>query len=426
MGLHLKAKTMRKIKPILALILLFSLFLPISSVFASSMMWNETYGGVWEEIAYSLVEASDGGYAFAGYTSSFGNGNYDFWLVKTDIYGNLEWNQTYGGLQRDSAYSLVSTSDGGYALAGYTESFDSGGGGDFWLVKTDRYGNMEWSQAYGGPNLEKAYSLTRTSDGGYALAGSIRLFDNRNRLANDIWLVKTDKNGNMEWNLTFATPRFEEAYSMVQTKDGGYALAGGELLVKIDAYGNIEWNTTIYGMQAYSLVETSNGGYAMAGSNPLWGGRWLVETNSTGAVEWYKSYIGGSFYSLIETSDAGFAIVGYVEPHREGGNFQLVKTDKFGVEEWNQTYGGLEHERAYALVESSDGGYAIAGYISYSNFNPDAGWFNMFLIKTDEFGDVPEFSSWIHPLLVIVFGVIICMSIIFRHNMCKQNQEKII
>ena len=393
---------------------------------ASSELWSQTYGGQWEEVAYSLVEAPDRGFVMGGYTNSYGAGNFDFWLVKTNEFGKTQWNQTYGGTQLDIAYSLVATSDGGYALAGTTESFDSGGEGDFWLVKTDKYGNMEWSQAYGGPNSERAYSLIETSDGGYALAGGKRLFDNRNRLTNDIWLVKTDINGNMAWNQTFATPRFEEAYSVVQTSDGGYALAGGALLVKIDAYGNIEWNTTISGMHAYSLVETSNGGYAIVGSNPLWGGMWLVETNSTGGVEWFKTYPGGNFYALVETSDAGFAIVGYVEPHREGGDIQLVKTDKFGVEEWNQTYGGIEHERAYALVESSDGGYVIAGYISYSNFRPDAGWFDIFLIKTDEYGDIPEFSSWTQPLLVIVFGVIVCKLIIFRHNLHKQNQEKLI
>ncbi len=407
----------------------FSLFVlgSMSSVaFASSMMWSQIYGGQREEVAYSLVEAPDGGFVMAGYTSSYGAGNFDFWLVKTNEFGKTEWNKTYGGTQLDIAYSLVATSDGGYALAGTTESFDSGGEGDFWLVKTDEYGNMEWSQAYGGPNSERAYSLIETADGGYTLAGGKRLFDNRNRLTNDIWLVKTDNKGNMEWNQTFATPRFEEAYSVVQTSDGGYALAGGALLVKIDAYGNIEWNTTISGMQAYSLVETSNGGYAIAGSNPLWGGMWLVETNSTGGVEWFKTYPGGNFYSLVETLDDGFAIVGYVEPHREGGDFLLVKTDKFGVEEWNQTYGGIEHERAYALVETSEGGYAIAGYISYSSFDPDAGWFEIFLTKTDEYGDIPEFSSWTQPLLVIVLGIIICISIIFRRNLHRKNQEKVI
>ena len=122
-------------------------------VSASSELWSQTYGGPEGEYAHSLIETSDGGYAIAG----------NWMLVKTDMYGNMEWNQTYPGVPR----SLVETSDGGYAFAGYT-SFDGGGGTDCWLVKTDAYVNMEWNQTYGGESGDKAYSLVATSDGGYA------------------------------------------------------------------------------------------------------------------------------------------------------------------------------------------------------------------------------------------------------------------
>ena len=115
----------------------------INAVGASLEMWSKTYGGKSEDIAYSLVETSDGGYAIAGYTGSFGAGGDDFWLVKTDAEGNMEWNQTYGGRNNDIAYSLVETSDGGYAIAGCTLSFGAGSH-DFWLVKTDAYGIPEF------------------------------------------------------------------------------------------------------------------------------------------------------------------------------------------------------------------------------------------------------------------------------------------
>ncbi|MDG6223124.1 MAG: hypothetical protein QCH99_07690 [Candidatus Bathyarchaeota archaeon] len=123
------------------LILVLFSFSLISSVAASSLMWNQTYGGTNPDKAYSLVETSDGGYAIAGYTTSFGAGNSDFWLIKTDIHGNVEWNQTYGGAEAEYAQSLVETSDGGYAIAGYTTSFGAGNS-DFWLIKTDEMGNV--------------------------------------------------------------------------------------------------------------------------------------------------------------------------------------------------------------------------------------------------------------------------------------------
>jgi predicted secreted protein len=127
--------------------------------------WSKTYGGTNANVAYALVQTSDGGYALAGYTNSFGAGGYDFWLVKTDSNGNMQWNKTYGGTGDDEAAALVQTTDGGYALAGYTNSFGAGGY-DFWLVKTDSNGNMQWNKTYGGSGNDYASDLVRTSDGG--------------------------------------------------------------------------------------------------------------------------------------------------------------------------------------------------------------------------------------------------------------------
>jgi len=170
----------------------------IGSVGASSEMWSRTYGGAGQEVAYAVVETSDGGYAIAGYTNSSGAGYDDFWLVKTDAYGNMEWNQTYGGVGSERAYSLVVTSDGGFALAGGSL-----------LVKTDSHGNMEWNKIIGG----SIRSLIETSDGGYALTGASLL-------------VKTVAYGNMEWDRGYGEYGTSTANSLVETSDGGYALAG--------------------------------------------------------------------------------------------------------------------------------------------------------------------------------------------------------
>ncbi len=209
-------------------------FLFVSSVGASLELWNRTYGGTGGEVAYSLVETYDGGFALAGVSSSDG-----FWLVKTDADGYMQWNKTYGG---GTAHSLIQTSDGGYALAG--EIIPSGAAQDFYVVKTDADGNMQWSRTYGGEHSDIAYSLVETSDGGYALAGGTSSFDVGQ---GDFWLVKTDDYGNVEWNQTYGGASNEGAYSLVETSDRGYALAGYTLsfgagsydfwLIKTDSQG---------------------------------------------------------------------------------------------------------------------------------------------------------------------------------------------
>ena len=150
-------------------------------------------------MAYSIIQTSDGGYVLAGYTGSFGAGGLDVWLVKVDSSGQMQWNETYGGSNNDTAYSLVQTRDGGFALAGYTQSFGAGGS-DFWLIKTNSAGRVEWNQSFGGTGEDVAYSLTQTEDNGFALVGSSNSSGTPGK--NDFWLVKTDEAGKMEWNQT--------------------------------------------------------------------------------------------------------------------------------------------------------------------------------------------------------------------------------
>ena len=313
--------------------------------------FNKTYGVITDETAYSMVQTVDGGYALAGYTYSFDAGSRDFWLVKTNASGNMMWNKTYGGTDYDVAYSVVETVDGGYALAGETES-SGAGWWDFWLVKTDVNGNVEWNQTYGANWYEGAYSVVQTFDGGYALVG----YTNSSGAGNfDFWLVKTDANGNMMWNKTYGGTNLDVAESVVQTFDGGYALAGYTLsfdagqsdfwLVKTDASGNMMWNQTYGGTTndvAYSVVQTFDGGYALVGY-----------TNSSGAGNW---------------------------------DFWLVKTDSLGNHLWNKTYGGTTNEKAYVLVQTVDGGYALAG----CTWSFGAGQSDFWLVKTDANGNVAD------------------------------------
>jgi hypothetical protein len=370
-----------------------------ASVAMSPGDWSQTYGGSGDDFAYSVVQTSDGGYALAGFTDSSGAGDFDFYMVKADSAGNLNWSQTYGGSGDDFAYSLVKTSDGGYALAGYTSS--SGAGYyDFYMVKTDSAGNVQWSKTYGGTGDDEARSLIQTSDGGYALAGWTDSFGGSGY---DFYLVKTDSSGNMLWNRTYRRAGDNQAYSIIQTSDGEYALAGHTdssgaggydfYLVMTDVAGNMQWNMTYGGIgddEAYSLIQTGDGGYALAGytssSSVGVNNFWLVKTNSTGAVQWSQTY-GSSgdseAYSLVQTSDGGYALGGFTDASGAGGyDVWLVKTDPAGGVQWSQTYGGSGDDFAYSVVQTSDGGYALAGFTDSSG----AGGYDFYLIEIDSTG----------------------------------------
>ena len=384
----------------------------VGSVGASLEMWSQTYGGTGGEVAYSLVVTSDGGFALAGVSSSFG-----VWLVKTDSYGNMQWNKTYGG---GTAHSLIQTSDGGFALAG--EIIPSGAAQDFYVVKTDADGNMQWKRTYGGEHTDIAHSLVETSDGGFAIAG------HTGWLFQDFLLIKTDVDGNIMWNRTYGGNASDLAYSLVETSDRGYAIAGatqsfdGLWLVKTDANGNTMWNRTYSEgsmWDTYSLVVTSDGGFAIAGS--MLGDFWLVKTDNQGNMEWNRTYGGTSTdhaHSLVQTSDGGYALAGRTYSFDVGqGDFWLVKTDNLGNMMWNRTYGGKNIDIAYSLVEVSGDGFALAGYTSSLGDGSADFW----LVKTDSQG-IPEFPSWT-PLIVTLTAILV-VAVIYRHHLNKYNQGR--
>jgi PKD repeat protein len=358
--------------------------------------WSRTYGGASIEMAFSVVQTSDGGYALLGDTRSFGAGDWDFWLIKTDAAGNMLWNKTYGGAQSDyiSMGSLVQTSDGGYALAGFTESFGAGTR-DFWLVKTDTSGNMEWNKTYGGTSGDAAVSVVQTIDGGYALAGATESFGAGQE---DAWLVKTDAIGNAQWNKTYGGTGLDSAAALVQTADGGYALAGltesfgagtrDFWLIKTDANGNAQWDKTYGGTGedwARALVQTSDGGYALAGVTSSFGAGyrdfWLVKTDASGNLQWDKTW-GGTGQdeadSLVQTGDGGYALAGFTESFGAGmWDAWVIKTDSSGNMMWNKTYGGMNFDEFINLILTSDGGYALAGF----TYSFGTGSYDAWLIK---------------------------------------------
>jgi len=313
-----------------------------------NLQWTKTIGGPGDEIGFSFIQTSDGGYAIAGSTGSFGAGWYDVYVVKLDANGSLQWTKTIGGPDFDVGNSLIQTSDGGYAIAGSTQSF-SAGGQDVYVVKLDANGNLQWTKTIGGKKEDGGNSLIQTSDGGYAIAGQTKSFGAGN---GDVYVVKLDARGNLQWTKTIGGPASETGFSLIQTSDGGYAIAGftasfgaGETdlyLVKLDANGNLQWTKTIGGKKedvGSSLIQTSDGGYVIAGGTSSFGaGKWdvyVVKLGADGNLQWTKT-IGAkneifTISSLIQTSDGGYAISSYTESFGAGEwDVYVVKLDKNG------------------------------------------------------------------------------------------------
>ena len=233
-----------------------------------NLLWDKTFGGrSWDE-ASSLIQIQDGGFALAGWT----NGN--AWLLKTDARGNLLWDKTFEGEDWGEANSLIPTQDGGFALAGWTKPKGEGSR-DAWLIKTDARGNLLWDKTFGGKYEDRAEYLIPTQDGGFALAGYTYSKGAGNH---DAWLIKTDAWGNLLWDKTFGGTGRDEANYLIPTQDGGFALAGwtyskGEgswdaWLIKTDVRGNLLEDKTLGGTgydEASSLIQTQDGGFALAG-----------------------------------------------------------------------------------------------------------------------------------------------------------------
>jgi hypothetical protein len=209
--------------------------------------FNQAYGGASSDQAYCIVETGDGGYVIAGSTYSYGAGSSDVWLVKTDSAGVVQWTQTYGGTSWELGLSVVETSDGGYVIAGSTYSYGAGSD-DVWLIKTDSDGNTHWNQTYGGAGTDYGYCVTQTSDGGYAIAGYTESFDVG---GGDFWLIKTDSAGNAQWNRTYGGISNDFGTSVTEISDGSYAITGYSgsygpggndfLLVKTDVEFGLAW-----------------------------------------------------------------------------------------------------------------------------------------------------------------------------------------
>jgi hypothetical protein len=367
----------------------------------TSSQWAKTYGAWTEDVSWSIQQTSDGGYIVAGNTKYFGAGGSDIWVLKLDQNGNIQWQKTYGGPDWDIASSIQQTSDGGYIVAGDTRSFGAGGW-DIWVLKLDQNGNIQWQKTYGGRSDDSASSIQQTSDGGYIVAGDTRSFGAGDL---DIWVLKLDQNGNIQWQKTYGGPMddYNSSPSIQQTSDGGYIVAGDTKsfgagrwdiwVLKLDQNGNIQWQKTYGGRSddsASSIQQTSDGGYIVAGDTRSFGAGeseiWVLKLDQNGNIQWQKTYGGRSddFAPFIQqTSDGGYIVAGDTMSFGAGDlDIWVLKLDQNGNIQWQKTYGGRNGDFASSIQQTSDGGYIVAGYTT--SFGAGGIW----VLKLDANGDI--------------------------------------
>ena len=370
--------------------------------------WEKNYGGSVVDDLAVIHPTMDDGFIFIGRSSSNDGdvsnnyGSSDYWVVKVDSLGELEWEKNYGGSGLEIGHAIKPTMDGGYILSGSSTSTDGDatshwGGLDYWILKLDSDGEIIWEKNYGGYSSENGYSIQPTSDGGYVIGGSSQS-DNGDVTSNigsfDYWIVKIDEIGNIEWENSYGSADIEFLRKIEQTFDGGYILAGyskvattgkGDFyIVKIDNEGNLEWEKSYGGSkseESRDVKQTPDGGFVVAGStesedgdisNPLGNyDVWIIRLDASGELIWEKTYGGSSFdeaESIQNSLNGGFIFAGrsnssdgHVSTNNGSADFWIVNIDDDGNILWEKSLGGSNIDHAYSIHQIGEEEFIIGG-----------------------------------------------------------------
>lgn len=422
--------------------------------------WQKSFGGTLDETATSIKQTNDGGYIVAGKTNSTDGDvtdniylSLDFWILKLNSTGDIQWKKTLGGSQEDFASSINQTNDGGYIVAGSTKfSFNGGipgnhGDYDFWVIKLNSIGNIEWQKTLGGSGTDNALEIQQTLDGGFIVVGDSRS-NNGNLTSNngscDGWIVKLDATGNIEWQKNYGSSSCEFISSIKQTIDGGYVFAGttysndGDVsgnhggsdywIVKINSLGTIEWQKTYGGSgnETVSDIQLTNdnsyiiSGYSYSNDGQVTGNNgladfWIVKTNPAGVIEWQKS-LGGSYMDtaskIINTIDNGYVVAGLTTSNDGDvtglynfgySDYWIVKLNSLGNLQWQKALGGSSYDEAYSIEQTSDNGFIISGFSfsSDGNLTSNNGGKDFWIVKLEpdplSINDFQQDSIKIYP-----------------------------
>lgn len=385
-----------------------------------SIEWQRAIGGAQGDHAYSIKQAMNGSLMVAGFSLSndgdfFGGfGATEVWLVQLDTIGNVLWKENYGGSADDRAYSIEQTADQGWVFAGFTRSNNnqvSGNHGltDFWVVKMDSTGQIEWQKCLGGTGYDEAMDIKQTPDGGYVVVGSSDSNNGdlmENNGLEDTWIVKLDNDGSLIWQRVYGGSGTEKSHSLYCTSDGGFIVAGesfsndGDVpdhlggtdywILKLNFEGKIEWSRVFGGAGheiAYDILPCRNGGYIVVGDSRSTNGDitdnhggsdfWVIKLEAGGNIIWERSYGGSSDdygEAIYETSDGGFLLAGQTtstDGDAIGNNgladAWIIKMDSLGNIAWQKSLGGTQDELFHAVEQGADGAIYLAGHARSNN-----------------------------------------------------------
>lgn len=411
---------------------------PTGRVAAQTQLWTKTYGTVGRDEGVSIIPVSGGGFLMCGLTAPGVGTGRDAWLVRVDANGNQLWNQTYGRTTEhwETGADVIAVSGGGFAFCGghARDVLPLPGTWDAWLVRVDANGNHLWNHTYGELEYLQVFSLVEVSSGGFAIAGYT---DHNSAGLFDMWLLRVDANGNHLWNQTYGGIANDWGLDLVEVSGGGFALAGftsslgaglqDMWLVRTDANGNHLWNTTYGGTGndgANFLVELSGGGFALTGytgSNSLGpSDGWLVRVDATGNHLWNQTYGGTAVEELDdvkELSGGNFIITGNTSSFGAGlFDLWLLRTDSSGTLLWNRTYGGTENDFGVTVVAISSNEFAALGTTQSSG----AGLEDFYLVRVS---DAPPFLPGIPPEWILIIAAVIIIVIIIVAIICYMRRR---